>query len=393
MKLINQNFLTESSKLKLRQLNFMDKKISPNSLHPKLIKLLNQMIDASRQKIFLGENKQPISLENLQQIFINFDQELNDIKDSKLINDVKLMKLNQSLNLKINQDNIEINFIFGEKSKNYLPIIIHAINTFCHLFQYHYDGLVINICLDDNERKIEIPNNVINFDKKIKFLKKNSQGLNVSGVTYRNKKSINLTRTEEIIKLLFHELIHFVELDINLLNEFFTLNWLIDQISFNLSEAYTEFLSIILSSAYQSIFISVFDQLNISSIYQIYAQLLYFEKIYSIYLTANILKFYGFDQKNYNYFFDGDKSLNTKCWAPIAIWEYIFLRTIFFLHLDEMMEIIPNDFRLNCESVNQIKNLLEKDNDLINQLAFFMGHTKPIKNISYMMINFNWTKI
>jgi hypothetical protein len=109
---------------------------------------------------------------------------------------------------------------------------------------------------------------------------------------------------------------------------------------------------------------------------------------YSLYLSANILKFYDYDTKTFLNFFN---DIGDKHFCPILVWEYIILRTQLFVHLDKVVNSVgPTNFHIDKNNKNSVVDTMKIDNNLINELSFFMQNTRPIKNISYTMIDFNW---
>jgi hypothetical protein len=380
IKNINQKFLTDTSKIKLEQLPKCDTKYKSKELN----KLLNKMINAFNHK--LDVNYRKISLDDLITTFVEFNDKFN-VVDSKFSSDVKKMDFCFGTDLKINNDIIKLNFIMDHNKQNtkLASVVIHAIHTFCYTFKYNYDGLTINICLDENKRELGIPSNIKSFDDKINFLQKNSLAFCTSGVTHRDKKTITVTRSEEIVKLLFHELVHYVGLDHELLDAKIDVTFGIVNKELALYETYAETMSILLNSAYQAIHLAIKQNTNPLSIY---FELLCIEINYSVYLTANVLRFYDYDQNNFKNFFSG---IGPKKSSPIATWEYIFLRTNLLQSLDEFAELVgPTDWRVTSDNKQEIIELMKTTDDLINKLNVSMKTTEPINNISYAAIEINY---
>lgn len=372
--MINPELLMQYSKQKY--LSITEKKYTFNK---KLFALLDNMKIAFQSPIELKKIS-PISITTLKSIFINFNKSFNGIK-SKFLDDVNnLLNYSISFKLIVPGGTITLNFLYTDHQNNLIALIIHAINTFCYLFKNHnYNGLVINICLDNNFRTINCPDSD-SYDDKLDYLKKNSLALNVSGVTYKYKKIINITRIEEIIKLLFHELVHYIELDDALTGISYTKNWSISS-NLNLSETYTEFISVLCNSAYQTIYLCKNE-----SIYDLYSHILQKEIAYSIYLTSNILKFYDYNIDTYKSFF----TKNQKHDEPIPLWEYIFLRTMLMININTVIDTIPTNLVL--VNTKPFINLLNNDNDLINYLSTYMQLPIHI-SVSYNIIDLDWSKI
>ncbi|XWV25679.1 hypothetical protein QJ856_gp0074 [Tupanvirus deep ocean] len=376
-------YLTNSSKNKFKNFG-MDfcKKFVHNQ---KIYKLLEKMLDAYNKELIL-ENINPKNINTLKNIFIDFDKNLNHVIESKYQHDINAMNNTHSFVLKINNKNIRTNFIFENFEKNigYMAAVLHSINTFCNMFNYDYTGLTIDISLDENNRTIEFPNNMKNYEEIFENQHKISTGFNVSGITYRQKKIIIVSKKEEIIKLLYHELIHLVGLDNLLVGINKQYNWAIDKPFLNLSEAYTEFMSVILNTAYLAI--HLFTKNSKQDLYRLFETLLWIEYNYSLYLTANILKFYEYDHKSFYDFFNG---VGRKNHCPIYIWEYVILRTQLFSKINEIFELLDDTLNISQDNKDNIINTMKIDNNLLNELSFFMKMQNST-SISYLMIDIDW---
>lgn len=377
--MINPDYLTKSSKEKIQTDTIPD--VGEKSVL--VDKILIDMMKAFKQEIILKQKKS-IDLQTIKSIFLDFNNNFNG-KGSKFASDVNHV-LNKSYTfvLVISDNNeLTINFLCKNNQKKLIALLLHAINTFCHFFSHvDFHDLTLNICLDDNKRDLIIPEKCLTYNDKINYLKEKSLAFNVSGVTYRFDKIINITRIEEIVKLLFHEMIHYVGLDHELLYVNFRNNWSINPQKLNLSETYTEFMAVLLNAAYQTIHIYCVDE-KLSAI-ELYKNILEIETKYSIRLTSDMLKFYGYDDVTYTNFFHGIGQKNKE---PIPLWEYIFLRTICMLKMD----FFPEDYIIKTDNVDMFINLLKNDKDLIKKIHEYMKI--PIsKNVSYNAIDLDWSK-
>lgn len=419
------NILIENSKNKLKQFQ-IDPKLRPK-LTPNIKKLLDDTMTAFLTEIDL-EPKQSININELKNIFIDFNQTFNSVKNSKFEKDVNAMNGLAEFHLKIGKDVIRIYFLVDDINKhiNNIASILHALNTFCYLFPHNYHHLVIYICLDDNMRNIDFfknqvnptsgnidfsknqvnpiggnidfpknqvnlnnaaPKNKVDYENIFDYLRKTSSGFNVSGVTYRSKQTIILTKSEEIIKLMYHEMVHYIGLDHELLNIKHNFNWAMSNSYLNLSEAYTEFLSILLYSAYETIHVFGLKKIDI---YELYEKILFLETNYSIYLSCNILKFYGYDNVTVTNFFEG---IGEKHFSPILVSEYIILRSQLFLNIDAVSNLLGPTWMITQNNKNHVLELMKTDNNLINKLSLFMEKTQPIKSVSYVIIDFDWNLV
>jgi hypothetical protein len=385
------NYLTDSSKEKLKYvLGMVELKPPPPSpIYPKLQQLFHRMQIAGTKKIIASPNT-TIRINGVRNSIKKFISDVQNASGSKLESDLNKMNGLMGMLLDTGSGTIKLNFIYDENLRDnakYIGVILHAVNTFCQMFEHNYNGLEINICLDLNERSIKIPNNLHldSVQDKITYLQSQSAGLTVSGVTYGNRKVIVLTKREEMVKLLFHEMVHLVGLDNVLLSAKFLSKWAIANPKLNLSEAYAEFMSVLLVIAYESLQLGSTLRIDPHIIFQ---QILTIEMNYGLYLTSNILKFYGYDQANYQQFFNGTgKKIN----QPIMLWEYIFLRTILLLDLDSTMNIIPNDYKITKRNIPDLVKIFSDDTILIKNLEKFMS--APLyPSVSYLAIDLDWAK-
>lgn len=349
-------------------------------------RLLDTFLDCSFKQIILEEN--PVGDTNiLKKSFIDFDHNINKVSSSKFQTDVTNMKKNIGFIIKVNHNKIFVNFLFNDSDTNLITSILYAIHIFCHTFPHSYDDLTINICLDDNKRNL-LDESRDNLDTYFNKTKKLSTGFTASGVTYRQSKLIILTKKEEIIKLLFHELCHYAELDLSLYETIFNVSWNIKNNKLNLAESYTEFLSIILNSMYSCLFLSNSIDTNYTDLFDL---ILSYEVEYSVLLTSTILNFYKYNHQNHKSFFVNDDNSMGKKYAPIYVWEYIFLRSILLLNLSEISDL--PDWQLDNKTCHKIMKVLTNSNPFYNKLEHYMKINKPMSNISYTCIEINWDKM
>lgn len=373
--MIDPTYLTKSSQNK-----YINKQVTDKQLDPKLKKILDTMIVSFKKKLIINV-KSPIKIQKMQKMFIRFHNMFSNIHNSKFISDIKNFDKVITYTLNTPTGQITLSFIYNGDKIKIISAITHALHTFCYFFdKVDYDGLSIYICLDDNRRDIIIPDECKTYDEKIAHLQKNSLALNVSGMTDANKKIIFLTRTEEIVKLLFHEMVHYIGLDENLRYVNYINNWAVSPAKLNISETYTEFMAVLLNAAYQTVHLWCIDPKK--SVEQIYKLILELEIEYSLHLTANILKFYGYDHETYNNFFEG---IGHKNLESIPLWEYIFLRTICMIN----MSFYPAKYVM--DDINVLVKILKNDGELKKRLEEYMK-VPMSQNISYNMIDLDWSK-
>ena len=386
--IIDRHILTQNSKMKFRQLyNYID---GSNELHYNLINLLDVMLKAFYVRINF-KLVSDVDLKHVQNEFISFDKTFNYEQQSKFKIDVSKMNKLYSFDLIIATDRIRVNVLCNSADDNskYIVSILYALHIFCYTFTHRYDGLTIDVSLDNNRRDIDLGNKDT-YSEVFDHMHRNSAAFNVSGVTNKSDKHIIVTKREEIIKLLYHELVHYVGLDSALLAYDSVVGWAISEQSLNLSEAYTEFMSILLYSAYQSIQIYSLDT-NRETIYDLYSKLLYAETQYSVYLTGNIFKFYGYNYGTYGNFFNGvGQRVAT---PPISIWEYIVIRTQLLLNLNQVAAVVGYNWRVTASNIENLQRLMKIDNNMMNSISKMMKNTHVIPSISYTLIDLNWNTI
>lgn len=376
------DFLTDTSRNKLNL--FKDNNLNTNIYG---LRDFFDIVYQSFKKKLVIKNLQPLNIAKIRQLFKDFDKNFNHVEDSNLTQELYDMECIYSIEMDIRGDKILLNIICHDKSDNIIPAIVHAIHTFCYSFPYNYDGLEIYTCLDNNKRQFhEI---LDSGGHTFQYLQKNSMAFTVSAVTKRMNKIIMTTKTEDVIKLLFHELVHYIGLDHELLTiQAGNYGFNIDRENLNLSEGYTEFMSILINSAYHAIHLSYILQ---KSAYDIFQYLLCVEIEYSVYLTANILRFYGYNQNNFiNFFEKSNISGDIKMFSPIPIWEYIILRTQLLLNMSKLIKSIKNDWRINEKNRNAIVNLMKINKNFMDKLKIIFETTDMCNNISYTIVDFNW---
>lgn len=220
----------------------------------------------------------------------------------------------------------------------YVALIIHAIHVICQLYG-KLDGWKIYVRLDNNQR----------------------HDFSVGGVTWYREKTVVCTKREEIIKLLFHELIHVLRVNDGLLVQKMQYPWnTTDHIS--LTEAHTETLAVVLHSAYVSIITGLsFDKI------------LNDEYAYTFWLSANILKKLDVTVDT---FINVPRGTVEPIHSKVQVWAYVFVRAIAMTKLNEI---------LDCVDPNQIARLLSQNNRFVHDLRLAYDQTEPIVSLSYVM--------
>ncbi|AFX92344.1 hypothetical protein CE11_00314 [Megavirus courdo11] len=355
--------------------------------------LIDEMIQAFGKKINITHFK--VDIDMVKNIFIDFDREINKVLGSKFQNDVLDSDLVFGFMLDVNNNKIMIYILCDSKFNNngYVSALLHAINTFCFMFPYNYNDLAIYICLDQNNRNIDKEFNNINQNQSnltdiFQKLKLTSQAFNVSGVTYRSQKRIILTKSQEIVKLMYHEMVHYIGLDHELTKILIPHTWNIVNPGLNLSEAYTEYISVLLNSAYQSIHLSSIADINI---YQLYQELIYFETYYSLALSHKIINFYGYDCNNMDKFFSQNK-FSKKLFCPILIWEYVIIRTKLLLNTNKFNWRNSQDLKIIFSDISKIIKITNINDHHIEKIKS-CNYLQNDSSFSYNLIDIDWNYI
>ena len=221
--------------------------------------LLNYIINEFNNiKKFIKNNYIDIKINIINKTYynyININNKLYELCIDKWVNKKvmynKINKMKKIIIISFNNNNI---FIKYDKkiNKNILLYKIQIIIYFIEYIKYKYNitkDVLIYLLLTNLKKKI-INNEIIN-------------PINVnSGYTDYNKNLIFIWRLEEFEKVIFHEIIHYFNLDkYDILNfELFNINGI-----HSYFEAYTDFLAII----YNIIFIGLITKISIKTILEI----------------------------------------------------------------------------------------------------------------------------
>jgi hypothetical protein len=318
-------------------INNYDIILNLDNFHKQFIKAYRSNINPEK---YNGKN-------NITGIIKEFDTKYNN--GTILSHQISIMSKKYSVKIK----GIIVHFITNENEQNLVAAILHSINTFVNLYQYEYDGLTIYVCTDDNKRTNSL--------------------FTISGITDTSKNIIILTKKEEIIKLLFHELCHYAKLD-DTLRKNFIVEWSVSDNDINMSEAYSEMLSIILTCAYISAHIST----SIENTYNLFIKFIQAEISHSLYLCLNYLSHIN---TNVEDFFSGKGPIMN---FNIQVPAYVFLRTCLLLKLNKLNNLLLNKVSdtdsvmiFNMIDVNQLKK------ELLNYDGF-----KTDSSMSYMYIDY-----
>jgi hypothetical protein len=375
--------LTPISKEKIDLLKTHVKSVT---ITPEMTKIVNKMGKAFAQPIDFKPAKNQVSQSEIKSEFIKWNKSLNSTE--KTIFETEMDKMNKSLglDLKIGKAIIHVKILYQDSDQHIISAIMHAINTFLYFIdEKNSNGLNIIVCLNDLPRILGCTSSTT-YDSQVKCLQKHSMGMNVSGSTIRAQNIIHLTRQEEIIKLLFHELIHYVGLENELLDITFPSKWATTDKTLTAYEAYTEFISVVLNSAYLAWHLKGLIKVDPMESFQ---AIISYEVFYSVYLCKKILEFYGYDQTTFMDFFNNEGKKHKQ---PILLWEYIFLRANLMLEMTKVLHIVePDTLYLTPDTVGSVVAIMQSDLDLTNYLKeIFKIKFIPNNSVSYLAVDVDW---
>ena len=283
------------------------------------------------------------------------------------------------------------------------PFISYQINEYIQnniQYKYYYETEKLKITIfskneidtllvDDIHNIISFINSIFINDKEIilllfltpfkKIMSKNFSPHEINtGST--NRISITLWRDEELVKVLIHELIHFLNIDLN--NDSIIAHKLKDKVNIDESsiikptEAYTELITIIIHSFYITIKHNpIFDMNYFNNIIET-------EIKWSIYQCAKIINNVGC----FNKFEDLlNRELNCKITQHTSIFSYFIIKTVMLYNLNKffifLQDINQESFNFNDSKENYNKFykfiiMCLKDYDFNNIINYIMVNTK-----------------
>jgi hypothetical protein len=309
--------------------------------------------DIMRHANYLANSQQiPPQLYN-SHIDINV---LNNFVELNIL-DYLFNKLEYTHKYNISYKNLTINLVIYSKTKitnTLLNGILTRIITM-GLFKSQDTKIVINVDIFLTQFK-----KLMNKDTKIL----GPREIN-SGFAERNKK-LCIFRSEELNKVLVHELIHYLDLDLQDVDfkDFYKFFNISPNQKVLLNEAYTEIIAILINS--------IIDSDNITS----NRTILNNELKFSFYQVAKILLFYGFADANE--FFQANT--NTKFKQNTSIFSYFIVKTILLYNLNTFLDL----YYKNKIHRGNFKELILKliDSKIIQLINKFMVYIKNNKQNS-----------
>lgn len=321
------------------------------------------------------------------------------------------LKLNKYYEKKLTYGNInfKLKFYFNDKS-NLLPIIIKRFHCLIKMYENTERFKHITKCMNNEDFDVyfllypvnrHVPfkqSKNINLD--LKNFKNNGTYNCSSGYTtfFGNRRHMLMTRIPECLGLLTHELGHLLGWDLSdtvVKEDMCTLSGMVNNI--NLSNKQQHVINKlplnnkniipyeVFCNTYTTILHTVCNSLEKNLNFNECLKMLNNEIIYSIYHSAKILHFNGFN--SYDKFFMNSNSNKLLYYQDAALFEYTILRSFLLMNLQKM-------FKIGYESKNKKKILnLALESAITynkNYEMIFNNFIKFIKNIKYEKLNMEY---
>lgn len=337
--------------------------------------LINQMVDGIKKSTIVsvpGENASRV--ESVSQILSSFDREDNQTLTSDYQDWLASSKSSASVSSFMVNGWIEFHVYHLDPEANLIAIMALAIGMFDSCFVKGKTGnLKIYASLDNGKRVLSFSPDKASFAD----LAKRSAGYTVSGVTYPSRDLIILTKKQEIVKLLFHEMIHYSGIDSFMPSHSCPVLGRLD-----LRESFAEAGSVVLHSALTSIICSSGPE----KAFQDFKTMMATEYLYSRRLATQILRYHGYSQEEIDSFPLPSKDHQ----SPIAIWEYVLYRTNILADPENLIKcLIIRD----PESQHRIRERC-LDNSLFKELSmdYLVSHGTTI-DVSYIYHDIDWSLV
>lgn len=333
--------------------------------------LINLMVEGIKESTIESiSGSAALQKSELAQILIDFDRDLNNVSTSVYQDWIANTKKVASVSsFKIN-DRIDFHVYHDEPESNLIAVMALAIGMFDRCFIKNR-SVTLNIYASLDDCKRRLPTIRISPTD----LAKRSAGYTVSGVTDPSQHRIILTKKQEIIKLLFHEMIHFASLDAFMPRHQCPVLGTLD-----LPESFAEAGSVVLHSALVAILCSSAPSRAIRDL----ESMLRTEYLYSRRLATQILAYHGYSRQEMDDFPLTDKNHQ----SPIAIWEYVLYRTNLLSDAENLINCLIN--RDDHASQDMLKRQCI-DNNLFKELS--MDYLAPVGttiDVSYIYHDIDW---
>ena len=297
---LHQEFVDQLNSITDDECDLLNKKLIKNKSIINEILELNNNISIDELENIMGTNLQCIDdLIDCSKIYetMNDKQKINILKSiySNMFMPLRIIQWIEELATElfvITFNNITIYLISDTKMDNLVTHIVTIVKWLLMISGKNNKKLDLYLFLSDIIK--EIPHKC---NKKECSLKR--ENIN-SGTSYHDN-WIHIYRKEELLKVLIHELIHYLEIDIN------SYAYIIDSYCSHIlmhekskpilvNEAYTEFLAIYLHTLYISKYISHYSK---NSLEEIFFELLLNEERFTLYQINKIFKISGIEDISY----------------------------------------------------------------------------------------------
>lgn len=279
-----------------------------------------------------------------------------------------ILKLTKYITFSVHIDNNILYFkIFYENqidNKELLLIIINALFTI-YIYDKHDITIYITIFLTNNKKK---------FPKTYNFL--GSLEINSGLTSFEKKNHICIFRKEELHKLIIHEMIHALELDMNIFmnpNIQFLEDKLIKKFNINvnqlkLNESYTESCTLII----HSLIVSVLSFISIDKVIKN-------EIKFSITQCSNILYFFNISPNVFR-----KKNIDLSNWnEKTAVLSYYFFKLVNIYNIEEFITLYMFNFNMDMSNyIYFLENNIKKIEFLENNIH--LNHS--LKMILYKLV-------
>ena len=216
-------------------------------------------------------------------------------------------------------------------------------------------SLAVNLYFSESKKKIDSSKT----KTKAKVLGSNNINSGVTVFMYDKSLPIITTvyRSEEMYKVLIHELVHnfkydfaFADLELNI-SDFLNVS---PNTKLTPNESYTEIVALILHTMVESY---IFDN---KCNFDLFKLMLEYEAQFSLFQCAKILHFYGF--KDVDDFFQRHDNLN-RFKQNTNVFSYFFAKTSLLMNLDELFNFFnkyTNNFMLDKDNIQITKPIFEQ---------------------------------
>ena len=286
---------------------------------------------------------------------------------------------------------INLNLEIHSRNKNFEPNknLLYRIFFLNYILYLNNDIRDIDLTLYLSSKKKHLPK-VNKSSPKVIGAKEINSGCTTFTGTLPNK--VSIWRKEELEKVLIHELIHSLELEIQH-NQSFT-DFIYNNFDIKRSNRIRLFEGYVETNANLiNIILTILESRNIKSksknlANKLFLQLLNVEIKYSLFQVSKILKYFGYN--NFNEFYKPNISEEEKTDKYIQktnLFSYIIFRSMIFYNLEKFMELL---FSKN-EPNNLLKELID-DHEKIDFMKETLQNTNYIETINKLLLKTKYIK-